>query len=378
MAHIFKGSPQPTIGVEWELALVDPDTGDLVGRAAELIEKTPKPHDKVRFDLEFLDNTVEIVTGVCTNTAEAFEQLQASRAALDKAAREMGLRLWTSGSHPTTDFRTQDVSDKPHYKEIIERTQYWGRQMLIWGLHVHVGVKDEDRVWPIIGGLMTLMPVMLAYSASSPAWISEDTGYASNRSMLYQQLPTAGIPYGFDTWAEYESFMKDQETSGVVSHTGSMHFDIRPACEHGTIEVRVCDSPATLWEVAALTAFIHCAVVYFDSLIDAGEAVPKLPYWHNVENKWRAARYGDETLMITDGDTHEATVDVVLEDYLQRFAPIAKDLGCEDELAMMRTLAKVRPGYVRQREAFAQHNDWVEVVHHTVDELASGDVPPRL
>ncbi|PRQ10593.1 glutamate--cysteine ligase [Corynebacterium sp. 13CS0277] len=366
---MFTGSPRPTLGVEWELALVDPATGDLVPRAEELIDTVAAQGLPVRLEKEFLANTIEIVTGVCDTAGDAVRDIRTAHRALEEEAARMGVALWTSGSHPTTDFRTQPLSTKPHYAEILERTQYWGKQMLIWGLHVHVGVRDKERVWPIIDGLMTLMPVMLAYSASSPAWMGDDTGYASNRSMLYQQLPTAGIPYAFDSWADYESFMRDQEASGVVSHTGSMHFDIRPACEHGTIEVRVCDAPTTLWELSALVAFMHCAVVYFDRLLDAGRRPPQLPYWHHVENKWRAARYGDEALIITDADTNEALVGDVLEEWVGRLEPVAQDLGCVEELNLMRRLRETRPGFARQRDLHAATGDWAAVVHATVAQL---------
>lgn len=369
MPQNFPGSPRPTLGVEWELAFVDSDTGDLVPRAADIIDAIDTTDSPYRLDKEFLANTVEIVTGVCDNAPAAAQQLAAAYRELDDKARGQGLALWTGGSHPTTDFRTQHIAEHARYAEILERTQYWGRHMLIWGLHVHVGVRDKDRVWPIIGGLMTLLPVMLAYSASSPAWAGEDTGYASNRTMLYQQLPTAGIPYDFRTWEEYEAFMVDQETSGVVSHTGSMHFDIRPACEHSTIEVRVCDAPATLWETTALVAFIHCAVIFYDRMIDDGATPPSLPYWHNAENKWRAARYGDEAIIITDRDTHEAPVAEVLEAHIEAFLPIAEELGCADELLMMKKLVAQRPGFARQRGTHTRTGSWGDVVRETVQQL---------
>ena len=140
--------------------------------------------------------------------------------------------------------------------------------MLIWGIHAHVGIRHEDRVWPLIHALMTCHPHMLALSSSSPGWNGLDTGYASNRTMLYQQLPTAGLPPQIHSWEEWSSYMKDQSRSGVINHTGSMHLDIRPAGKWGTVELRVCDSVSSTIELAALSAFMHCLVVYFDEKID--------------------------------------------------------------------------------------------------------------
>ena len=218
----FARSPEPTLGVEWEVALVDPVTWDLVPRGAELIDSVRAAHPDIHLEKEFLQNTVELVTGVCRTVPEAMGDLGASLSAVREAATAMDVRLWASGGHPFTDFRKNPVSNKASYSEIINRTQYWGQQMLLWGTHVHVGIRHEDRVWPIINALMTKYPHLLAISACSPAWEGLDTGYASNRTMLYQQLPTAGMPYQFENWTQWQSYMRDQAISGVINHTGSM------------------------------------------------------------------------------------------------------------------------------------------------------------
>lgn len=147
---------------------------------------------EIHLEKEFLQNTVELVTGICHSVPEAIAELHTGIRAVQAAAEERGMRVWASGGHPFSDFRKNPVSEKQTYSEIINRTQYWGQQMLLWGTHVHVGISHEDRVWPIINALMTKYPHLLAISACSPGWDGIDTGYASNRTMLYQQLPTAG------------------------------------------------------------------------------------------------------------------------------------------------------------------------------------------
>uniref|UniRef100_UPI003737004E glutamate--cysteine ligase n=1 Tax=Corynebacterium sp. TaxID=1720 RepID=UPI003737004E len=292
----FARSPEPTLGVEWEICLVDPETRDLVPFAVEVIEEVEQRNPGLHLEREFLQNTIELVTPVCHTTPEAVAYLDDTLGKIREVTEERGLRLWASGGHPFSDFRKQPVSAKMTYAEIINRTKYWGQQMLLWGIHVHVGVRHEDRVWPIINALMTKYAHLLAISASSPGWDGLDTGYASNRTMLYQQLPTAGMPYQFGSWEEWVQFMTDQRTSGVINHTGSMHFDIRPAAKWGTIEVRISDATSNLRELAAIVALTHCLVVYYDSLIDEGVELPTLQPWHVAENKWRGARYGLEAL----------------------------------------------------------------------------------
>lgn len=367
----FHASPRPTLGVEWELALADPETRDLVPYAGKVIDLVHERHPEIHLEREFLQNTVELVTGVCDTVPEAVAELRRDLAAVQEAADTLGLRLWSSGSHPFSDFREQPVSEKGSYKEIIARTQYWGSQMLIWGIHVHVGISDKERVWPIINALLTLYPHLLALTASSPGWDGIDTGYASNRTMLYQQLPTAGLPYQFQNWAEWESYMHDQDKSGVINHTGSMHFDIRPSGKFGTIEVRICDSTSNLTELSALVALTHCLVVYFDRMIDRGEQLPSLQDWHNAENKWRAARYGMEAIVITSRDTEERLVSDELRDWVQRLLPIAEELQCTAELQEVLTIVEHGAGYQRQRRIYEETGSWIPAVDATIAEMDS-------
>lgn len=365
----FARSPEPTLGVEWEVALVDPVTWDLVPRGAELIDVVRASHPSVHLEKEFLQNTVELVTGVCRTVPEAMGDLRTSLSAVREAADSMDVRLWASGGHPFTDFRKNPVSAKESYSEIINRTQYWGQQMLLWGTHVHVGISHEERVWPIINALMTKYPHLLAISACSPGWEGLDTGYASNRTMLYQQLPTAGMPYQFENWEQWKSYMRDQAISGVINHTGSMHFDVRPASKWGTVEVRISDAASNLRELSAIVALTHCLVVHYDRMIDAGEKLPTLQPWHVAENKWRGARYGMDALVITSRETDERWIKDELADLLVELAPLSEELGCARELQLVQEIIDSGAGYERQRRLYEETGSWQKVVKATADEM---------
>ena len=365
----FARSDGPTLGVEWEICLVDPVTRDLVPRAAEVIEKVQARHPDVHLEPEFLQNTIELVTPICANTKEAIQALQKDLNAVKEVADEMGLKLWASGGHPFSDFRTNPLSPKHTYEEIVNRTQYWGQHMLLWGIHCHVGISHEDKVWPIINAVMTKYPHLLAISASSPGWDGIDTSYASNRTMLYQQLPTAGMPYQFQSWDEWVSFMRDQQTSGVINHTGSMHFDVRPAAKWGTIEVRISDATSNLRELAAVVALTHCLIVHYDRMLERGAELPTLQQWHVAENKWRGARYGMDALVITNRDTDEAWVKDELQLLIDELTPVAADLGCVDELNLVREIIQRGAGYERQRAIYARTGDWKDVVDATCAEM---------
>lgn len=351
MSAHFHGSPEPTIGIEWELAFVNKTTRDTEPVAQQALDIIARSHPEHTLQREFLDNTVELVTGVHHTVPEAVADLQTQLDWVREAADELGVDVWTSGSHPFARGTDQQVSPKSSYSEIINRTQWWGRQMIIWGIHVHVGVRDGARVWPIIQALMVKFPHILAPSTSSPAWNGEDMGYASNRCLLYQQLPTAGIPPAIFSWPEWESYMHDQSKSGVINHTGSMHLDIRPAAKYGTIEVRIADSTSNLYELAAIAALIHSLVVYYDCAWDRGEELPSLQQWHLEENKWRAARYGMDALVITDRDTNERWVKDELRELVLELTPIAEELGCAEQLQRINEIIKHGAGYERQRAA---------------------------
>lgn len=365
----FSRSDGPTLGVEWEICLVDPVTRDLVPRAAEVIEEVQARYPDIHLEPEFLQNTIELVTPICANTKEAVRALQRDLNAVKEVADEMGLKLWASGGHPFSDFRTNPLSPKHTYEEIVNRTQYWGQHMLLWGIHCHVGISHEDKVWPIINAVMTKYPHLLAISASSPGWDGIDTSYASNRTMLYQQLPTAGMPYQFESWDEWVDFMRDQQTSGVINHTGSMHFDVRPAAKWGTVEVRISDATSNLRELAAVVALTHCLVVHYDRMLERGEKLPTLQQWHVAENKWRGARYGMDALVITSRGTDEDWVKHELQLLIDELTPVAADLDCVDELNLVREIIERGAGYERQRAIYQRTGDWRDVVDATCAEM---------
>ena len=363
----FAGSERPTLGVEWEFALVDAQSWDLSNEAAEVIADigaTPRVHK------ELLRNTIEVVTGVCDTVAEAMEDLRSTLIPIRTVVEDRGMELFCAGTHPFAQWSAQELTDGPRYAELINRTQWWGRQMLIWGVHVHVGVSSAHKVMPIISSLLNHYPHLLALSASSPFWAGEDTGYASNRAMMFQQLPTAGLPFQFRSWREFERFVHDQKKTGIIDHLNEIRWDIRPSPHLGTVEVRIFDGVSNLRELSALVALTHCLIVDLDRRLDAGEQLPVMPPWHVQENKWRAARYGLEAIIILDADSNERLVTEDLDDVLTRLAPVAESLHCSSELAAVADIPRRGASYQRQRRvAESNGGDLGAVVNALVDEL---------
>jgi carboxylate-amine ligase len=368
----FEASPQPTLGVEWEFALVDKVTRDLKNSASEVFEAVRRHEgaDDPKLHKELLRNTVEVVSGICGSVDEAIEDLRRTLHVVRQSADELGADLYCAGTHPFAQWSAQLLTPGHRYEELIARTQWWGRQMLIWGVHVHVGVKRREHVFPIISSLLNQFAHLQALSASSPIWASTDTGYASNRAMMFQQLPTAGLPFQFQRWDEFESFVAEEEKTGVIEVLNDLRWDIRPSPRLGTVEVRVCDGISTIHELRAVVALTHCLVVDLEDRLEAGETLPSLPPWHVQENKWRAARYGLDAEIILDADCHERLVTDDLYDLLWRLEPVAKRLGCTSDLAAVAEIPRTGASYQRQRKvAAATGNDLVAVVDSVVNEL---------
>lgn len=365
----FASSPQSTLGVEWELALVDMKTGELASRAQEvftalekhapeLLKEDNGPH----ITGEFLDNTVELVTGVCTTPAEATAQLREATDALNSVLEPRGLGFFSAGTHPFSQWREQPVADKERYQKVIDRTQFWGRQMIIYGVHVHVGVDAREKAFPVLNGLTNFYPHLLALSASSPYWEGTDTGFASHRSQMFQQLPTAGLPFNFETWEEYELYFNDIKTTGVIDEPGENRWDIRPVAHYGTVEMRVCDGLASLNDIAGITAFTQCLTEHFSRQVEAGKHIEPLKPWHVQENKWRAARYGTDAIIILDNKNTEQLVTEHTLETLNILEPIAKDLSCSNDLTHIERIINDGPSYKRQRKVTEENNGDLKAV----------------
>jgi glutamate---cysteine ligase / carboxylate-amine ligase len=366
----FADSPEPTLGVEWEFALVDKRSRDLVNAASELFDLVSSRHGaQPRIHKELLRNTVELTTGICRTTDEAMAELAGMIELVRPSADELGVDLYSAGTHPFAEWSHQLLTPGHRYEELIARTQWWGRQMLIWGVHVHVGVP-RDHVMPIVSSLLKWYPHLQALSASSPIWAGTDTGYASNRAMMFQQLPTAGLPFQFETWADFEAYAQDLLVTGVIEEIDEIRWDVRPAPRLGTVEVRVCDGVSTLGEMRALVALTHCLVVDLSERLSRGETLPSMPPWHVQENKWRAARYGLDAWIILDEHSNECLMQEDLARLLEQLAPVADRLGCTDALALVEEIPRRGASYQRQRAvAERADGDLVAVVDSVVREL---------
>jgi YbdK family carboxylate-amine ligase len=370
----FQASEGPSLGVEWELELVDTETRQLASGADEVlaaIAPTEGEHPKAKHEL--LQSCVEVITGVCGTASEVRADLSATVAEVSAAAAKQSLGVMCSGTHPLTDWSSQQITDDPRYADLVSRNQWIARQLQIFGVHVHVGVRSPEKAIPILNALLAYVPHFLALSASSPFWIGSDTGLASYRSKLFEALPTAGLPYQLSGWDEFERYMEIQISTRAIESIREVWWDIRPHPTFGTVELRICDGIPTLDEVCAIAALAQCLVDRLDSELDRGYTLPVPPAWIVRENKWRAARYGLDAEIVVDRHGTVIPVRQAIKELVEDVSPIARRLGSMSELATVDRILEDGASYQRQRAvAAANGGDLTAVVDSLVAEMRDG------
>lgn len=359
----FAESERSTLGLEWELALVDRQTGDLRSVAERILEAARAEFPELTGEdehpyvkQELLLNTVELITDVSSSVEDGVGQLRETARDVMRHCEPLDVDLYSQGSHPFAPPTKQPVSDKERYNELIRRTQWWGRQMVIYGVHVHVGLDDIKFAMPAVNALCNYNAHFQALSASSPFWSGEDTGYASNRALMFQQLPTAGQSYQFEEWSGFERAVADLEHTGVINDVTEVRWDVRAVPRLGTVEQRICDGLATLEEIGAIAAFTQCLVHDTVQTLEAGGSATSMPAWYIKENKWRAARYGIDAIIILNEKGDEELISEAMERELERLEPVAKELGCATELRYLEQMMATGAGYQRQKKVADSHD----------------------
>lgn len=362
----FNGSPNPTLGVEVELQILDPETRNLVSGAQQILEKTDgDEHVKP----ELIQSTIELNTDVCANISAVRTDLTERLDSLFKVCDELGYELASVGTHPFSKWDEQEITPKERYHMLVERCQWPARRLMIFGLHVHVGVPSGEKAIAVFNALSTFLPHLLALSASSPFFDGNETGLASTRVKIFETLPTAGLPYRMLNWAEFQKFMTTLVNAKAIQSINEVWWDVRPHPGFGTIELRVCDGLPSLDEIMALTAYIQVLVVWLCEQYDEGAYLPVHRHWIVRENKWRAARWSVDAEIIIDDEGNLRPLTEEIYEHLEILAPVAKRLGSHEELNRIKDIIEVGPSFKRQRAVFKETRDYKEVMKAVVREL---------
>jgi carboxylate-amine ligase len=373
VAIAWTPSSGPTLGIEWEVQLIDAQTrllrqdAGLVLAGLRGLEESGE-HPKMRHEL--MQSTVEVVTGICGTVAEAKADLAMTIKELQRTAEPHGIVLAGAGTHPLSDWRDAKMAPSQRYSELVEQIQWPARRLQTMATHVHIGLRDADRAMPIVNALAVYLPHLLGLTASSPYWSGIDTGLASCRSVVFGALPNTGPPPGLPDWKSFEDYMDTQLRAGTIRTIKEVWWDVRPHPDFGTIETRIADAVPTFREVGMLAAIVQCLVQLFDAQLDRGYQLPVRPSWVTRDNKWRATRYGLDAVVITDASGATAPLRDEVFELLRDLEPVAWRLGCVEELAVASEVLEYGASSERQRAVHAADADLTSVVDALVTEFA--------
>jgi carboxylate-amine ligase len=372
MAKIdFRRNERPTVGIELELGLLDAKTMALSSAYgllnARLTADGHQNDESGNFKPELMQCVLEINTDVCETIAQAELDLRGKIAIVESACDALGLRLWWGGTHPFSLWCDQRITPDERYLQLVNLLQEMARRLVTFGLHVHVGVDSGDKAVMICDRIMRHLPTLLALSVSSPFWEGRRTGLQSHRSKVMEGLPTAGLPTLMRNWSEYVWLVNHMIDTGFINTIREIWWDVRPHHNFGTVEVRVCDMPGNLHDTLAIAALVQCLVKALSDEIDNGT------YQHDShpmmvqQNKWRAARFGNQANLV-DTDTYRvASVGRTVERLLEVLQPAADELGCESYLEHCNTMAQTPSAAQRQINLLVDTNDPREVVRRLTE-----------
>lgn len=368
---VFKSNERIlTLGVELEFQVIDTQSLLLTPRANEIIERTNVSQIKP----EFFQSSLEVITGICDSVHKANEELYALLNTVKNTAHTLDLKISSTGTHPEGDYRDRLVTPSARYNELMDRNQWIIRRMAVYGMHIHLGMRSGDACIQQHNFFLHFVPHLLALSASSPFWHSINTGLSCARPTMYESMPTAGMPHLVKDWNGFEKMYKMLVRTGSIKSMHDLWLDLRPSPEFGTLELRMCDEPATLTEAMAITAFVHMLAHWYEDHQDAWEEKHKtLKLWLFRENKWRAIRYGLKGEMIIASNKKTITVEDDIRFWLDRLAPYVKTLGYEAHVATLHNILQKGNSSQRQLTVFNQTNDLHEVIKHNVAEFEKGE-----
>jgi carboxylate-amine ligase len=362
----FTANEHPSLGIELELALVDARHMGLRSAIDDVLAAVPiAAADRAKG--EFLRCYVELDTSVCHEVDEAGRDLAQTIEAVGGAAEHAGVALWWGGTHPFSRWRDQEITPDPRYLELAEEYQEVVRRPVTFGLHIHVGVPSGDGAIVAMNRLAEHLPVLLALSANSPFWQGRATGLHSHRVDLLEAIPTGGLPPALRRWGEYVEIVESFTRSEFIKSPKELWWDIRPNPHYGTVEVRICDTPADLRTALALTALTQCLVAEPGSSRAECTAPSGARGQAIRQNRWLARRHGLGARLADLETGTPAPARELAKRLVDRLMPTAESLGCAGELTCVADLADAPSGAERQLTVFEETGDFAEVVRRGVE-----------
>ncbi|MEJ7734529.1 MAG: carboxylate-amine ligase [Polyangiaceae bacterium] len=364
---------QFTLGIEEEFQIVHPETRELRSYVSKLLEggmATAVLRERVRPEMH--QSVVETGTGICRDIRQARAEICELRSELSALAHKGGLRIVAAGTHPFSDWKTQEITEGDRYKGLVEDLQDVARANLIFGLHVHVGIKDREVRMALANQCRYFLPHILALSTSSPFWLGRQSGLKSTRSEIFKRFPRTGIPGYFDSYTSFEAYVELLVKTGCIDNAKKIWWDVRAHPFFDTVEVRICDMTTRIDDTVAIAALIQALMGKLYVLYRNNQA------WRNYnrelieENKWRAVRYGLDGQLIDFGKREQKPTRDLIGELVDLVSDMADVFGTQDEMERIRTILREGTSADRQLAVYARTQSFHAVVDDLVEQTMVG------
>jgi carboxylate-amine ligase len=363
--------PTFTLGIEEEYQVIDPATGELKSNIQEMFAQGQSLL-KEEMKRELHDPVIEVGTPICADIGEARRELTRLRSQVIGLAAKHGLQIAAAGTHPFTDWATVPTTPGAHYDALVEDLQMVARANLIFGLHVHVAVEDDEARVAIMSGVRYFLPHIFALSVNSPFWVGQNTGWKSFRAKIFERFPRTGLPEAFESWSAYQDFLNTLIATGCIKDGKKIWWDVRVHPYFPTLEYRICDIPMRIDETLCLAAIFQAVTYKLWKLYDANLDWRHYRRMLINENKWRAARFGLDGKLIDLGKKIEVSTPSLIVELLEFIDDVVVELGVKEEVLYVHEILRHRTGADRQLAVYEKTRDLKAVVQYIVDETKAG------
>ena len=351
--------------------VIDPKTRELTSHDQKIVEHSEKVlKDSVKAEMH--QAVVEVGTTICKDVNEAHQEILKLRKLVSSVAHDLGLKIGAAGTHPFSHWSQQLITPNPRYDEIVNEMQEAARSNLIFGLHVHVGIKDKDMAIHIMNTIRYFLPHIYALSCNSPFWEGRNTGFKSFRTKIFDKFPRTGLPDFFNDWDEYKNYVNLLIKTKCIDNAKKIWWDVRVHPFFDTIEFRICDVPMRVDETIALTALFQALVVKLYKL--RLQNISWIVYTKALinENKWRASRYGLDGKMIDFGKRTEVETRALILELLEFVDDVVDELGSRKAIENVYKILENGNGADRQLKVFEQTGNMEKVVDYITEQTLEG------
>ena len=362
---------QFTLGVEEEYQIVDPATRELKSYISRLLEDG-KSVLRERIRTEMHQSVVEVGTTICKDIGDVRRELVEMRGELNRLAQKGGLRIVAASTHPFSDWKQQEITDHHRYHNIVHDLQDVARANLIFGLHVHVGIKDKAVALALANQVRYFLPHLLALTTSSPFWMGRKTGLMSTRTQIFKRFPRTGIPDEFESPEQLKTFVDLLIKTNCIDNGKKIWWDVRSHYLYDTVEVRICDMPTNMEHTLSIVALVQALMAKLYLMYRKNTAWRSYSRSLIEENKWRALRFGTDAQMIDFGQRKERPFKELVEEIIELVDETAEIFGTKEQIAKIRDIVTQGTSAHRQIQVFEKNKDMREVVDWLMHETMQG------